>query len=383
MPRQKKQYKHLNQVRYQGTPIANNTTPETANIVDISELPIDTNAVSENDNAINIAELSESNVLSESTNTIDVPESNTTSETDIVEISESPTDTNAISENNNVINIAELSESNVLSDSTNTINVPESNIEISKNTIRLERKRAQLIDQIKLLPDDEVAAACHLFETMRYSSGNRKAKIFSPYIINKAKTFIVEGLSKHYSSITAIQSKINLLEKENRKLRREKEIAESQVHSLKMKVIKGEGAKARYISKIRSINQKGKKISPEQFKREAEKLIRVNKREYTPQFVQLVTELSNTGIVSISSTVECTKKMYAFLTGEKPDKWLSTGTVSRWNQEIARLFTCENLSIDREARFFTYGVMADESTRGEKKVFLVCFAYWNNKKSRC
>src|SRR6185312_7875730 len=181
MPRQKKQYKHLNQVRYQGTPIANNTTPETANIVDISELPMDTNA---------------------------------------------------ISENNNVINIAELSESNVLSDSTNTINVPESNIEISKNTIRLERKRAQLIDQIKLLPDAEVAAACHLFETMRYSSGNRKAKIFSPYIINKAKTFIVEGLSKHYSSITAIQSKINLLEKENRKLRREKEIAESQVHSL-------------------------------------------------------------------------------------------------------------------------------------------------------
>ena len=65
MPRQKKQYKHLNQVRYQGTPIANNTTPETANIVEISELPIDTNAVSENDNAINIAELSESNVLSE------------------------------------------------------------------------------------------------------------------------------------------------------------------------------------------------------------------------------------------------------------------------------------------------------------------------------
>ena len=45
-----------------------------------------------------------------------------------------------------------------------------------------------------------------------------------------------------------------------------------------------------------------------------------------------------------------------------------------------RLFTCKNLSIDREARFFTYGIMADESTKGEKKVFLVCFAYWNNKK---
>lgn len=97
MPRQKKQCRHLNQVR-QGTPIANNTTPGTANIVEISELPIDTNAVSKNDNTINIAELSKPNVLSESTNTTDVPESNTTSETDIVEISESPTDTNAISE---------------------------------------------------------------------------------------------------------------------------------------------------------------------------------------------------------------------------------------------------------------------------------------------
>src|SRR5437870_319498 len=114
----------------------------------------------------------------------------------------------------------------------------------------------------------------------------------------------MEGLSKHHSSITAIQSKINLLERENRRLQREKENAESQVHSLKMKVIKREGAKARYISKIRSLNQKGKKISPEQFKREAEKLIKLNKKEYTPQFVQLVTELSNTGTISISSTVE-------------------------------------------------------------------------------
>jgi len=77
---------------------------------------------------------------------------------------------------------------------------------------------------------------------MRYSStsGKPKAKNFSPYIINKAKAFIVEGLSKHYSSITAIQSKINLLEKANKRLQREKETAESQVHSLKMKVIKGE-----------------------------------------------------------------------------------------------------------------------------------------------
>ena len=126
MPRPTK-HKHLNKARYQGTSTASNTTSETANIV---------------------------------------------------EISEPPTDINAISKSDNVIDVAELSESNVLSESTNTIDVPESNIDISRNTIRLERKRAQLIDQIKLLPDDEVEAACHLFETMRYSSGNRKIIIF-------------------------------------------------------------------------------------------------------------------------------------------------------------------------------------------------------------
>ncbi len=380
MPLQKKQARHLNQNRYrnqgkksQSEPeisISNNIISETTNIVENSEPSTDTNVISENDNVISITQSPEFNILSAS---------NTTSETvNIVEIFEPTSDTNIVSENDSVISITKVSESNVLSENTNIIDIPESNTETSK--IRLERKRAQLINQIKFLPDDEVAAACHLFETMKYPSGKRQAKIFSPYIINKANTFITEGLYKHYSSITAIQRQVRLLKRENRRLQKEKEIAESRVHSLKMKVVKGEGAKARYIKKIRSITRQKKRISPEQFKREAKKLIKVNKKEYTPQFVQLVTELSNTGIISVSSTVECTKKMYAFLTGEKPDKWIATGTVSRWNQEIARLFTSESLSVDGESRFFTYGVMADESTRGEKKIFIVCFAYWNNKK---
>ena len=80
-----------------------------------------------------------------------------------------------------------------------------------------------------------------------------------------------------------------------------------------MKVVKGKETKVRYIKKIRSI-QKNRKISSEQFKKEAEKLIKVNKKEYTPEFIQLVTELDNTGVISISSTAECTKIIQAFLT---------------------------------------------------------------------
>jgi fumarate reductase subunit C len=144
-----------------------------------------------------------------------------------------------------------------------------------------------------------------------------------------------------------------------------------------MKVVKGKGAKARCIEKIRSIFQKK---SSEQFKREAEKLIKVNKKEYTPEFIQLVTELSNTGVISISATAKCANKFYAFLTGKKPDKMISNSTISRWNEEMARLLVCESLKVDKESRFFTYGIMTDESTRGESKILLVCFAYWDNKK---
>lgn len=367
MAPRKKQARHLTKYRYHNQKKKSQSDPETEDFehsepsepeIESTESPQTSIFISEEDNV-----------------TITEPSTSSITSTTVNKISKLLTDANIVSENNSAI---ELSNPNVLSDNTNTINIPETSENAAK--IRLEKKRAQLIDKIKFLPDDEVAAAYHLFETMKYPSGKRKAKIFSPYIINKANTFITEGLNKHYSSITEIQRKMNLLKKENRRLQKEKEIAESQVHSLKMKVVKGEEAKVRYIKKIRSIAQQKKKISPEQFKKEAEKLIKVNKKEYTPQFVQLVTELSNTGIISVSSTVECTKKMYAFLTGEEPDKWISTGTVSRWNQEIARLLTSENLNADRESRFFTYGVMADESTRGEKKVFLICFAYWNNKK---
>ena len=72
----------------------------------------------------------------------------------------------------------------------NIADIPESNIDDKKT----QRKRKELIDRINALPNEEVVAACHLFETMTYTDGKRKGKILSPYLINKAKAFIVEGL---------------------------------------------------------------------------------------------------------------------------------------------------------------------------------------------
>jgi len=53
--------------------------------------------------------------------------------------------------------------------------------------------------------------------------------------------------------------------------------------------------------------------------------------------------------------------------------------LSRWNKEVAQILIQENLPLFTN-QFDSYGIMADESTRGEKKIFLVCISYWNDKK---
>lgn len=267
---------------------------------------------------------------------------------------------------------------------TNIVNAVNNNDhqdqEIKIHKKRLEKKRIELIDNIKSLSDDDIVAACHLFKTMTYPKGDRAGRILSPYIVNKVKEFVIEGLYKQSSSVPEIQNKIKELEKENKKLQKNKENIESNVRSLRAKVAQGEKAKVRHIGMIRSAIQKNKKISQYQFRKEVEKKFKSNKKEYSPELMKFATSVSNTGSISISSTVECVKTMYTFLTGQEPEKCITTSTISRWNKEVAHMFVSQKLNVESKSRFFSYGVMVDESTRGDKKIFLVCFAYWNNDK---
>ena len=333
MPRYTKriyQLRALNKSRQrQSEPEISNDTnivSEDVNISNISESSIDINTVPENaSSAVGVTESSESTDIIDA----DTPNSNIASESTTIIDADTPDNCN----------------SNITSGNTTIIDTdtPDNCNVISKSNTNIQKKRTELVDRIKSLPDDEVIAACHLFNTMTYSDGRRETKLLSPYLINKAKTFIMESSGQHHTSIKRLQRKVKLLEKENRWLRKKKEITNSRVHLLTMKVVKGEEAKTRYIRKMRSIIRKKRDISPEQFKKGAEKLIKENKKEYTPQFIQLVTELSNTGVISISSTVECTRKLYTFLTGKEPDKWISRGTISRWNQETTKLFVWKSL----------------------------------------
>ncbi|CAG8730493.1 13518_t:CDS:2, partial [Gigaspora rosea] len=117
--------------------------------------------------------------------------------------------------------------------------------------------------------------------------------------------------------------------------------------------------------KIQSITHK--KITPSQFNVAAKKIIKQNKKEYSAEFVKLTTDISNVGTVSLSAATECTNKMIAFFTGETLDKKLSTGTLSRWNKEVSTKSLEQNRPRALQLPSYSYGVMADESTRGDKK----------------
>ncbi|CAG8824933.1 9177_t:CDS:2, partial [Racocetra persica] len=62
--------------------------------------------------------------------------------------------------------------------------------------------------------------------------------------------------------------------------------------------------------------------------------------------------------------------------------WLSKETLSRWNKEVAKISLYQNRPGNPHSTSYSYGVMADESTRGDKKVFLVCFSYWDAYKNQ-
>ena len=168
--------------------------------------------------------------------------------------------------------------------------------------------------------------------------------------------FLIMG----YSSMTSMQETISEMETKIHNMKKQKEITDLQLKSFRMKEVKAKEAKENHISKLHSSIQRAKKIMPNQLQNAIKKMIKENKKQYTPEFVQLTTTISNIGSISISSTVECTRTIIQFLTGKEPDHWLSNGTISQWNKEVATLCLCQNSSKDTKSHFYSYGIMCDE-----------------------
>ncbi|RIB15558.1 hypothetical protein C2G38_2192111 [Gigaspora rosea] len=58
-----------------------------------------------------------------------------------------------------------------------------------------------------------------------------------------------------------------------------------------------------------------------------------------------------------------------------PKQWLSNSTLTIWHKNISHIQV--NMMISQARRTANYGIMLDESTRGETKQFIICLMFWD------
>ncbi|CAG8616925.1 8074_t:CDS:2 [Cetraspora pellucida] len=204
--------------------------------------------------------------------------------------------------NTSTIDLLEIEQS--IENLENLVNqTSTSQLAISKT----EKIKSDLVTNFNYLSEKELIACSQLFNNMTYKDGPNKRKILSSYLQEKAA-----------------------------KLTRK-------TKSLMIKLSHFKRSKSKYISKIRSSNRKKRKISDKNIEKAIVKKIKQNNREYTPEFVSMATKLSAISQISISSTVQCTKEIITFLTGQPSKSCLSPSTLSRWTKEVAEISIQDNI----------------------------------------
>ncbi|PKY52833.1 hypothetical protein RhiirA4_470718 [Rhizophagus irregularis] len=246
-----------------------------------------------------------------------------------------------------------------------------------KLTNNVYRQRNKLTAAVQQLSDKEIPAANHFITTMRYPKGPNAGKLLSPYLQTKAYNSIADSLYKHHLSIESLKDEKDQLEMENKRLNQQTKKLIGKTKSLGAQVEHLRNQKLQHISEIRSLVQKSSTMSNDIFKNKINSLFMVNKRKYTSNTVWLVTSIAQVGEISMNSTIECTKLIYEFLTGESPQNWLSTSTLRTWHEDVSQLYINNNISQIVNAPVF--GIMVDESTRGEIKNFVLCYQVWSEK----
>ncbi|CAJ0914675.1 13477_t:CDS:2 [Entrophospora sp. SA101] len=121
---------------------------------------------------------------------------------------------------------------------------------------KIEKRRNELIEHVKNLPESQIINAYTLFSTMTYDKGNHRGEIYSSYIQKKAKEFVNSSIYKQSSSMSSIQEKISEMETKIHKIEKEKENTDLQLRSLKMKEVKAKETKKNHVSKLQTFYEK-------------------------------------------------------------------------------------------------------------------------------
>ncbi|KAF0488689.1 hypothetical protein F8M41_022194 [Gigaspora margarita] len=269
---------------------------------------------------------------------------------------------------NNLIFKDQLENNLVFSNTTNIISQP-----VIKSKSEIIRKELHI--KVDKFQDNQLPNAIYLLNNIVYTKGKNIGELFSPYLQKKALNFLEKGIYKQNSDAIYLIQKIKELETKNNNLTKELKKLKKEIHSLKMKEVKANQAKVLNTSKIRSAIQKAKKITSQNFQKSAKKFFKLNKNEYSSKFMQLATEISNINGNSINSSIACTKKFYEFITNDDSKKWISASTLSRWNKEMAILHLNENQPQSWNCSNYGYGLTADESKRGDKKILVTGISF--------
>ncbi|CAG8682925.1 3645_t:CDS:2, partial [Gigaspora rosea] len=199
-----------------------------------------------------------------------------------------------------------------------------------KNKVECHQK---LIDFVKKLPDNHLKSAINLFDTMRYTKGQNKGNLLSPFLQNKALNFINSSLYKNHK----VKQLIGSLSQHKRK-------------------------QCQHISRVRAAACKPLIVNSQSLKVSIQSILMKNKHQYSTYFVNLATQISQVNQISFRSTAQVARSILGFLTGESFPLSISKDSIIRWNKEISEIHINKIFNQNIFSEYFTFDIMLDEST---------------------
>ncbi|CAG8602904.1 18215_t:CDS:2, partial [Cetraspora pellucida] len=233
----------------------------------------------------------------------------------------------------------------------------------------------KLIELIQDLGDDEKEDAIKLLENMRYPRGKKEGKIISQYLQQQLVEIISGFFYRHQMRYSVLKEECDQLRLQNKKLNQKNEALIIKTKSLRSQNRHTRQKVSCQISEIRSLVRRSKQISSEDFKKQVKALFKSNDQHYSLDMIWLTTKLTQIGQVSMRATIECTKLIYEFLTGELPKSWLSIERITTWHKHVSELAVSN--FVKRAQQSNAFGITADESTHGQDKNLVICFMYWD------
>ncbi|CAB4404966.1 unnamed protein product [Rhizophagus irregularis] len=260
--------------------------------------------------------------------------------------------------------------------------INDEKMEAGDKKVATNTRRQKLIKIIKNLPDDQLKSAVHLLDTMRYSKGLNKGNLLSPFLQNKALNFVNSSLYKVSQDSDSLIQNNQALQKEVSRLEHLNSKKSHKVKQLIGTISQYKRKHCQQISKIRAAARKPLLIDSHNLKASIQAIVMKNKHHYSTNFINMVTQVSQIGQISFKNTAQAVQLILGFLTGESSPLPISSNSIIRWNKEISEIHVNQIFNQNNLLEFFTFGIMLDESTRGQHKIFVLCVIFWNSKNNK-